>query len=123
MKQALMSNRQWVFFSVKSPLKLPAHDTVKTPIKLYLLFAYCREKPSVSHQTLIKYSLMIEHITVFVVLPETIGCSCLQACTLWPFQWPIKRNDKSKEISLMLGASMTYQLPHDLSNSSYDIHT
>lgn len=40
--QNLMSNRQWVFFSVKTPLKLPAHDTDKTPIKLSVfLFVFC----------------------------------------------------------------------------------
>ncbi len=108
-----MSNRRWVFLSVKSPLKLPAHVTVKTLIKL---FDFCIQQRKAFQSVtkhlhslaLIKYSLTIEHITVFVVLPETVGRSCLQACTLWPFQWPIKRNDNSKEISLMLGASMTY---------------
>lgn len=45
---------------------------------------------------------MVEYISVFIILPETVGRSCLQACTLWAFQKSIKRNDYSKKISLML---------------------
>lgn len=115
-----------VFSSVKASLKFPDQDTVKTHIKLFV-FCLLSVTQHLSSLALIKHSLMIEHFTVFVLLPETVGCSCLQACTLWAFQWSIKK-DNSKEVGVMLEVSVTYQLPHSLSNSSdagsflYDIH-